>query len=193
MWRATIRNLLFTIHLYRIVIAKDIRGRYYRKQVNGDMARPTIHQAQQRPNHPHTTKSKNTVTTHERPAPAAPAPSLLVSIFHMSRSKIKKALPSDFEESLSKQCNNCFAQNSGQSNCRSTWKAKEKTTDMAHTIRNFSFLFLFYGPRPNLYCIDPAGFFYLGIHFPLFQIAILGTRLSKNVPSKIFNAIQRRS
>lgn len=108
---------------------------------------------------------------------------------HMSRGKIKKALPSDFEESLSKYYNDCFAQNSGQSNCRSTWKAKEKTTDMAHTIRNFSFRFLFYGPRPNLYCIDPAGFFYLGIHFPLFQIAILGTRLSKNVPSKIFDAI----
>lgn len=126
---------------------------------------------------------------HERPAPAAPAPGLLVSIFHMSRGKIKKALPSDSEESLSKYYNNCFAQNSGQSNCRSTWKAKEKTMDMAHTIRNFSFLFLFYGPRPNLYYIDPAGFFYLGIHFPLFQIAILGTRLSKNVPSKIFDAI----
>ncbi len=57
---------------------------------------------------------------HKRPAPAAPAPGLLVSIFHMSRGKIKKALPSDFEESLSKYCTNCFAQNSGQSNCRST-------------------------------------------------------------------------
>lgn len=30
--------------------------------------------------------------SHERPAPAAPAPGLLVSIFHMSRGKIKKGL-----------------------------------------------------------------------------------------------------
>lgn len=40
MRRVTARNLLFTIHLYRIVIAKDM----YRKRVNGDMAGPTTHQ-----------------------------------------------------------------------------------------------------------------------------------------------------
>lgn len=83
MWRATTRDLLFTIHLYRIVIAKDIRGPVlwqglpYIKHNSGQI---TLTQSNQR-----------TLSREARTGGS-----------HMSRGKIKKALPSDFEESLSK-------------------------------------------------------------------------------------------
>lgn len=147
-------------------------GRYYRKRVNGDMARPTYRTSST------STAKHNQVKEqcHERPAPAAPAPGLLMSIFHMSRGKIKKALPSDFEESLSKYCNIVAILRKRKRKPR-TWPRPSESSP------SFSFFTV-----PDRTCIDPAGFFYLGIHFPLFQIAIFGTRLSKNVSSKIFDA-----